>query len=65
MVDSSVVCVLSDPQSRVEWVDLVREGTDVRNAVADPMGGAFSVGADDYRQTIMLLRAAYAECLGR
>ena len=58
-----VVCVLSDPQARQEWGDLVREGTSARTAVADPLGGAFAPGKDHYTQTLTALSDAYVACL--
>lgn len=64
MQDLGVVCVLSDPQARSEWSDLVREGTPARTAMADPMGGAFDAGPDHYRLTLLAMSQAYADCLG-
>lgn len=62
--DDGIQCVLSDPQSRTNWVDLVRDGSDARTALADPMGGAFAPGPDHYTQTITALADAYKDCLG-
>jgi len=62
--DQGVACVLSDPQSRREWVDLVREGSGARTALADPMGTAYPVGPDHYVQTLRGIADAYADCLG-
>ncbi len=59
-----VVCVLGDPQSRESWVDLVREGSDARAAMADPMGTTFTPGLGHYEQTLRAIAAAYIDCLG-
>lgn len=61
--DAGVVCVLSDPQSRQEWVDLVRDGTDVRTALADPIGGAFELGDTHYFQTVIGVTEAFLDCI--
>lgn len=63
VADAGVVCVLTDPQSRAEWGDLVREGTQARTALVDPMGGAFDLGADHYPQTLAAVADAFAGCL--
>lgn len=63
IADIDVVCVLTDPQSRAEWSDLVRDGTDARTTRVDPMGGTFDPSPDHYIQTITALTDAYAECL--
>lgn len=62
--DTPVACVLSDPQSRPEWVDLVRNDTPARTALADPMGTSFAPGPDHYAQTLRAMATAYADCLG-
>jgi len=62
--DGGVVCVLSDPQSRGAWVDLVREGSNARTAFADTMGTSFAPGPDHYEQTLRSIAAAYVDCLG-
>lgn len=62
--DKNITCVLSDPQSRSEWVDLVREGTNANTTVADPLGAAFPQGADHYAATLRGLADAYYTCLG-
>ena len=61
----NVVCVLSDPQTRVEYVDLVREGSNAATAVADPLGTTFAPGLDHYDQTLRAIANAYAECLSQ
>lgn len=61
--DLGVTCVLSDPQARTEWSDLVREGTAARTAIADPMGGGIAPGPDHYFQMMTALADAYADCL--
>jgi len=58
-----VVCVLSEPQARRELSDLVREGTDARTAIVDPLGGTIDAGPDHYAQTLTALAAAYVACL--
>jgi zinc transport system substrate-binding protein len=62
--EDGISCVLSDPQTRREWVDLVRDGSNARTAIADPMGTAFAPGPDHYEQTLRAIAAAYAQCLG-
>ena len=62
--DDGIVCVLSDPQSRSGWGDLVREGSGARSALADPMGTTIPVGPDHYDQTLRALAAAYGDCIG-
>lgn len=64
VAELNVTCVLSDPQARREWSDLVREGTPTRTAVVDPMGGNIPTGPDHYRDTMLGLARAYADCLG-
>ncbi len=59
----SIGCVLNDPQSRSEWVDLVREGTDAKTALADPVGGAIPLGPDHYAGTILAIADAFVDCL--
>ncbi|HCP81162.1 MAG TPA: hypothetical protein DIT67_06080, partial [Octadecabacter sp.] len=61
--ENDITCVLSDPQSRREWVDLVREGTDANTALADPLGTAYAQGPDHYAATLRGLANAYAACL--
>lgn len=61
--DQNVSCVLSDPQSRATWVDLVREGSDARTALADPIGTTIEIGPDHYDQTLRSMADAYAACL--
>jgi hypothetical protein len=45
-------------------MDLVRDGSSARTAIADPMGTAFAPGPDHYEQTVRAIAAAYALCLG-
>lgn len=61
--DEGVACVLTDPQSRDAWVELVRDGTDTRTALADPMGSDFAIGVDHYAQTMLAIAQGYADCL--
>jgi zinc transport system substrate-binding protein len=62
--ENNITSVISDPQSRSEWVELVRDGTDANTALADPLGAAYPRGADHYAATIRGLADAYATCLG-
>lgn len=64
VAEQNITCVLTDPQSRSEWVDLVREGTSAKTALADPLGAEFPLGPDHYAQTLRAAAAAYVACLG-
>lgn len=62
--EDNVQCVLSDPQSRTAWIDLVREGSTTRTAFADPLGTNIAPGPDHYAATLREVSAAYVACLG-
>ncbi|MDA9208371.1 zinc transporter, partial [Octadecabacter sp.] len=61
--EKNVSCVLSDPQTRSEWSDLIREGTDAGTALADATGGTLDAGPSQYQGTLINLANAYAACL--
>ena len=63
VAEKEVSCVLSDPQTRNEWSDLIREGTDAGTALADATGSALTSGTDQYRGTLLALATAYTSCL--
>ncbi len=63
MRDLGVTCVLNDPQTRVDWVDLVREGSGAKTARVDPMGTTIPTGPDHYAQTLLSMADAYGACL--
>lgn len=63
VAEQNVACVLSDLQTRVEWSDLIREGTDAGTALADPLGSTLDIGPSLYHTTLIDLANAYVECL--
>lgn len=65
VTERNVSCVLSDPQTRSEWSDLIREGTDAGTALIDATGGTIETGPQQYRGTLLALATAYADCLSR
>ncbi|WP_375280379.1 zinc ABC transporter substrate-binding protein [Pseudooctadecabacter sp.] len=52
IAEDNIACVLTDPQARAEWSDLIREGSDARTALADPIGDTFDLGPQHYRHTL-------------
>ncbi len=58
-----IVCVLSDPQTSEGWATTLREGTTVRTALADPVGGALAAGPGLYPALITSMADAFVDCL--
>lgn len=60
----AITCVLTDPQVSDDWADLLREGTDIRTARVDLIGGDLPQGADLYPHLLRNLANQFADCLG-
>ena len=56
-------CILSDPQSGGEWVELVGENSDLRIIVGDPLGIDLTPGPELYPALLTQLGAAMVRCL--
>ncbi len=56
-------CVFVEPQFTPKLVETLREGTDTRSAVLDPMGMDSGTGLTGYQNTIWALARSLKECL--
>jgi len=63
IAEDNIACVLTDPQVTPVWADLVREGTEAKTAMADPLGGAIAPGPDHHAQTLRAMAGALVACL--
>ncbi|MCF4099456.1 zinc ABC transporter substrate-binding protein [Maritalea sp. P4.10X] len=61
--EDQISCIFAEPQFDAKLVDLAVEGTDVKQAVLDPLGADLADGADLYFELIRTMGNNFADCL--
>nr|WP_108261427.1 hypothetical protein [Mangrovicoccus ximenensis] len=64
IAEIGAVCVFAEPQFNTRLIGTVTEGTEVRNAVLDPLGAGLEPGPDFYPALLGTLAGNMAGCLG-
>jgi zinc transport system substrate-binding protein len=60
---SGARCIFAEPQFRPDLVETLREGTDLRSGVLDPLGADLPLGPEHYEATMRTLVESLRECL--
>ena len=58
-------CLFREPQFRPAWLELIREGTDLKIGTLDPLGASLEPGPDLYFTLMRQLAASLVNCLGK
>lgn len=63
--EDQITCIFAEPQFDAKLVDLAVEGTEVKQAVLDPLGADLEDGAELYFNLIRTMGNNFAECLSK
>ncbi|TDO96200.1 zinc ABC transporter substrate-binding protein [Marinomonas balearica] len=61
--DHQIQCIFSEPQFSPAIVETLIDGTDVKTAVLDPLGGDVKMGTNAYIAYLKSLESAFISCL--
>ncbi|ADZ92593.1 zinc ABC transporter substrate-binding protein [Marinomonas mediterranea] len=61
--EHQIQCIFSEPQFSPAIVETLVEGTDVKTAVLDPLGGKIEIGKNAYVAYLKSLEASFISCL--